>query len=173
MPDVVGPYHTLAPLEDLAAAEERPSAALGVRSCVIKGISAADGAPYALRRIDGRQVLPSGELLAAARAAVEGWSVLAGHPGLVCPREAFVTADLDGSPALVVAAPYHPGAVTAAQAHLLPTQTASGQLVRNAPNEAVLWSYTVQVGCRGLGGGAMPAAGWCNACSRVHDALHS
>lgn len=34
---------------------------------------------------------------------------------------------------------------------MLPTQTASGQLVRNAPNEAVLWSYTIQVRrCVGL-----------------------
>jgi hypothetical protein len=130
------------------------------------------------------KVLPSGELLTNARQAVDSWSQLAGHPGLSCPREVFVTADLDGSPSLVVAHPYYPGAVTMAQvgeigirfaslgnarctllpiqaptltsiiksnappqpqqAHLMPTQTASG-LVRNAPNEAVLWSYTIQL----------------------------
>jgi hypothetical protein len=28
---------------------------------------------------------------------------------------------------------------------LLPLQTASGQLVRNTPNEELLWSYTVQL----------------------------
>jgi hypothetical protein len=52
----VGPYHTLYPLEDLSAAEEHPSSALGVRTCVIKGVSAHDGGAYALRRVDGKQV---------------------------------------------------------------------------------------------------------------------
>lgn len=145
LPDMIGHYHTLYPLEDLAAAEEHPSSSLGVRTCVVKGINPHDGRAYALRRVDGKQVLPSGELLSNARQAVELWSQLSGHPGLVCPREVFVTADLDGSPSLVVAHPYHPGAITVAQAHLLPTQTASGQLVRNSPNEAVLWSYTIQL----------------------------
>jgi PAB-dependent poly(A)-specific ribonuclease subunit 3 len=51
----VGPYHTLYPLEDLTAAEEHPSAALGVRTCVVKGVSAQDGQAYALRRVDGKQ----------------------------------------------------------------------------------------------------------------------
>jgi hypothetical protein len=69
----------------------------------------------------------------------------------VAPREVFVTADLDGGPSLVAAHPYHPGAMSVAQAHLMPTQTASGQLVRNTPNEAVLWSYTIQVGRAGEG----------------------
>ncbi|KAI8469985.1 MAG: hypothetical protein J3K34DRAFT_377450 [Monoraphidium minutum] len=145
LPEVVGPYHTLYPLEDLAAAEEHPSAALGVRTAVIKGISGHDGQPTALRRVDGKQVLPSGELLSNARQAVEQWSAVSGHPGLVCPRDVFVTADLDGSPSLVMTHPYHPGAATLAQAHLMPTQTASGQLVRNSPNENVLWSYAIQL----------------------------
>jgi hypothetical protein len=56
LPDMVGHYHTLYPLEDLAAAEESPSAALGVRTCAIKGVNSHDGQAYALRRVDGKQV---------------------------------------------------------------------------------------------------------------------
>ena len=138
-------FHTLCPLEDLAAAEEHPSGALGVRTAVLKGVSARDGAAYALRRVDGRQVVPSAALVGAARQAVDAWSAVGGHPGLSCPREAFVSADLDAAPALVVAYAYHPGAVTLARAHLAPAQAASGQLVRNAPTEATLWSYAAQV----------------------------
>lgn len=155
-------------------------------------------------------MLPSSELLSNARQAADQWAQLSGHPGLVCPRDVFVAADADGSPSLVMAHPYHPGAVTIAQvgrgrgggagwlpdsitasatihcsslvccvcaqwwrkksggghlakpskllrschhpppqAHLMPTQTASGQLVRNSPTESLLWSYTVQVRPRG------------------------
>lgn len=56
LPEMVGPYHTLYPLEDLAAAEEHPSGALGLRTALVKGISSHDGAAYALRRVDGKQV---------------------------------------------------------------------------------------------------------------------
>jgi hypothetical protein len=56
LPDMLQQYHTLYPLEDMAAAGEQPSPALGVRSTVLKGISSTDGKAYALRRIDGRQV---------------------------------------------------------------------------------------------------------------------
>lgn len=56
------------------------------------------------------------------RSAVDLWSCLAGHPGLLVPVEGFVASELDGSPSLVVVHLYVPGAVTLAQAHLQPTQ---------------------------------------------------
>lgn len=54
---MLGPYHSLCPLEE-PSAEERPSQVFGMRTAMFKGISVADGAGYALRRIDGRQVNP-------------------------------------------------------------------------------------------------------------------
>jgi hypothetical protein len=62
------------------------------------------------------------ELLSSARQAVEAWSLLSGHPGLVTPREAFISSDMDGTPSLVVVYPYYPGDVTLAQAHLQPAK---------------------------------------------------
>jgi hypothetical protein len=66
------------------------------------------------------------ELLSSARQAVEAWSLLSGHPGLVTPREAFISSDMDGTPSLVVVYPYYPGDVTLAQAHLQPTKVCVG-----------------------------------------------
>ncbi|WIA17811.1 hypothetical protein OEZ85_009321 [Tetradesmus obliquus] len=162
LPDKIAHYHTLYPLEDLSSSEL--SAAWGVRSSALKGLSARDGRAYVLRVVcgkqglsarDGRayvlrvvcgkQVIPSLEMLSVVRSAVDMWACLAGHPGLLVPLEGLVASELDGSPSLVVVHSYVPGAVTLAQAHLQPTQTASGQLVRNTPNEELLWSYTVQL----------------------------
>eukprot|EP00879_Flechtneria_rotunda_P012154 GHRR01012694.1.p1 GENE.GHRR01012694.1~~GHRR01012694.1.p1 ORF type:complete len:873 (+),score=416.93 GHRR01012694.1:315-2933(+) len=146
LPDKIGHYHTLYPLEDLSAADAAGvSAAWGVRTTVLKGISARDGQAYTLRVVCGKQVIPSLEMLSVVRAAVDAWSSVAGHPGLLVPVEGLVANELDGSPSLVVVHLYCPGALTLMQAHLQPTQTASGQLVRNTPSEEVLWSYTVQL----------------------------
>ncbi len=150
-------------------------------SQVAKAISSMDGQAYVLRRIDGRQVIPTAELLSSAEAAVGRWEPVANHPNLVrlpnricdreagqgsslppvgdvqtkqpaalfhvpsigctalangkrhalllvasgCPelpallpmqvglRDAFVSADWDGSPSLFFAHDYHPGAVGA------------------------------------------------------------
>ena len=56
LPEMVGAYHSLYPLEDLAAARDRPGQALGIPSQALKGVSAKDGQGYALRRLDSRQV---------------------------------------------------------------------------------------------------------------------
>lgn len=58
LPDMVGGYHSIYPLEDSAAAAEHVSPALGVSTLLLKGILTADGVPYALRRVDPRQVTP-------------------------------------------------------------------------------------------------------------------
>ena len=65
LPEMLGQYHSLYPLEDLAAAREHPSQALGLPSQLLKAVSAKDGQGYALRRLDPRQV-------PAARAAFPG-----------------------------------------------------------------------------------------------------
>jgi hypothetical protein len=59
LPEMLGPYHSLYPLEDLAAAREQPSHALGLPSQLLKGVSAKDGQGYTLRRLDPRQVRPA------------------------------------------------------------------------------------------------------------------
>ena len=72
----------------------------------------------------GTQLVPSAEVLAAAQEVVQAWALLGPHPNLVVPRAAFVTAELEGGPALVFAHAYHPGAITLEQAHLLPGASA-------------------------------------------------
>jgi hypothetical protein len=73
----------------------------------------------------GTQLVPSAEVVAAAKEAVQAWAPLGAHPNLVVPRGAFATAELEGgSPALVFAHAYHPGAITLEQAHLLPGASA-------------------------------------------------
>jgi hypothetical protein len=62
------------------------------------------------------------ELLGVVRGAVEAWSALGSHPGLLVPLEGLVAGELEASPSLVVVSQYVPGAVTLAQAHLQPTQ---------------------------------------------------
>ena len=76
MPDRVHHFHSLYPLEEPNAdnASENPSVALGLKSFVFKGINSHDGQAYVIRRICGKQVVPTTELLAAARAAIETWA---------------------------------------------------------------------------------------------------
>lgn len=56
LPDMVQQYHTLYPLEDIAAAREQPSQAFGIPTILLKAVSSRDGQPYTLRRLDNRQV---------------------------------------------------------------------------------------------------------------------
>lgn len=57
------------------------------------------------------QLVPTGDLLASAQQAVEAWSPLAAHPNLVVPRHAFVSAEIDATPALFLVHELHPAAV--------------------------------------------------------------
>ncbi|MEW5313570.1 MAG: hypothetical protein WDW38_005128 [Sanguina aurantia] len=107
--------------------------------------SAYDGQAYALRRIDCQQVLPSPELLNQAEEVVEAWSSLANHPNLVALSTAFISSELDGSPALFFAHNYHPGAVTVTKAHLSPSVTASGLTVTQQVPEETIWSILLQL----------------------------
>ncbi len=233
----LGPYHTLYPLEEGAlgggaagagaGGDLMPSAALGLRTVLLKGVSSVDGSAAALRRVDPKQVghrsvegggpqaggaaewgrgrtpcgwghrrklglglgtgrawltsanacatggvclqvIPTAELLSHCREAVESWAPLANHPNLVGLRAAFLASDVlpsgpqpaagsgaagggggaqggggggggsqpgsataaaaaaaaaggaEGASALVFAHDYHPGAVSLAQAHLVP-----------------------------------------------------
>ncbi|KAK9830883.1 hypothetical protein WJX81_001688 [Elliptochloris bilobata] len=144
LPEVLQQYHSLYPLEDLAAAEA-PSQVFGVSTQVIKGVSSLDGQAVALRRIDGRQMPMSADLLAAAAEKVEAWAPLAQHPNLSCPCGAFASGELGGGVALFLVSPLWPCAVTLEQAHLLPTSGPSGLARPSPPSEEQLWSYLVQL----------------------------
>ncbi len=59
------------------------------------------------------QLAPTGDLLAAAQEAAEAWSAVAAQPNLVVLRSAFVSAEVEGTPALFIVHDLHPGAVGA------------------------------------------------------------
>lgn len=68
-------------------------------------------------------------MLAVVRSAIDAWSCLSGHPGLLVPVDVLVSAELDGSQSLVVVHSYIPGAASLTQAHLQPTQVGAGSAV--------------------------------------------
>jgi len=140
VPPTLHRYHSLVPLEEWLA-EEQPSASLGVRSAVIKAVSADSGCAVALRRLDGGALELSAGLVSGAGEVLQRWAPLRGHPLLCAPLAAFAADDGsgEGQGALYVAFEYAPGAVTLAAAHLHP----------DAPPcaEEQLWAYTVQLAC--------------------------
>lgn len=141
------------PLEDLSS--EEPSYALGLRSGVLKGVSSVDGMAYALRRIDHRQVIPSPELKAAAREAVDRWATLMGHPHIASLRATFVSADMWEAPALYFAHDYHAGALSLEAVHCGVGEGCT------AASEPELWSYATQLCCilRAVHGAGLAAGG--------------
>jgi PAB-dependent poly(A)-specific ribonuclease subunit 3 len=72
--------------------------------------------------------------------AVAAWAPVANHPGVAGLREAFVSDELAGAPALFLAYDYHPGAATLEAVHLAPPAAGGTP----AP-EATLWSYLAQL----------------------------
>jgi hypothetical protein len=75
LPERIGSYHSLAPLEELRLTEDgRPPSVLGVRSTVVKAISSSDGAAYVLRVINGKQVGASGRQQGAPGRVFNAWA---------------------------------------------------------------------------------------------------
>ena len=146
-------YHSLVPLEDLAV--EDPSYALGVRSGLLKGVSSIDGTAYSLRRIDHRQVIPSPELTATAREAVDRWAPLMGHPHIAGLRGTFVSADMWEALALYFAHDYYAGAMSLDTLHCAEGEGCT------AATEPELWSYATQLCCalRAVHGAGLAAGG--------------
>jgi hypothetical protein len=104
------------------------------------------------------QVIPSLEMLSVVRAAVDAWSSLTHHPGLLVPQEGFVASELDGSPSLVVTTSYVPGAVTLAQAHLQPTQV--GRAREGG------WGWGIGLAVYGVWSGVFSSCAWCRGLRR-------
>ncbi|DBA77365.1 hypothetical protein WJX79_005205 [Trebouxia sp. C0005] len=144
LPDMVQQYHSLFPLEDLQAAEQ-PSAAFGVCTALLRAASPLlQGQAVTLRRMDPRQVAPSQAVLMSGQEAVETWRPLAHHPGLICPRAAFVSDEVGGRPSLFFVHEHMPGAVTLEQAHMQPQSGPAG-LQRAPAAEQQLWTYLTQL----------------------------
>lgn len=95
-----------------------------------------DGAAYALRRLDGHEVMPSPPLLKFGHQAVERWSAVSNHPNLVGLRSVFASSEMCNVSSMYFVYDYHPGSVTLHFAHIQ-NQTVAA--------EDQLWSYLVHL----------------------------
>jgi hypothetical protein len=122
LPETLNNFHTLVYLESKPAEskEELPSLALGIRTTVVKGVGRADGDSCALRRVDHRQLPPTGPLLTAAKRVVDRWSALRDHPGIVPLRGVFVAREMHDAPALFFSHVFKPAAVRACSLSFTP-----------------------------------------------------
>lgn len=141
LPEEIQGYHTLVPLEAVAGDRRK----LGNwYSAVYRAINSADGATYALRRVEGYRLTNP-----AAFESVEAWSRLK-HPNIVQVQEAF-TSQAFSDNSLVVVYDYHPNAETLFNLHLKPRpptfQTGRLQPLKDVSliSERTLWSYIIQL----------------------------
>jgi len=136
IPDYIHVYHSLLPLEDIT--RMRPSTALQISTKVFKGVSSTDGYPYALWRLNETQVAPTRETFQEAKEVIKKWSVVANYPHIVGLRDAFLSNEYGGQPALYMAYDFHPKAATIEKVYI---RTSSRQPIP----EDVLWSFAVQL----------------------------
>ncbi|OCH91342.1 hypothetical protein OBBRIDRAFT_728936 [Obba rivulosa] len=155
LPEDLQGYHSLMPLEPVNTGDTRRQFG-NWYSTVYRAVNSKDGAPYALRRIEGFRLMQQ-----SAFAAIEAWSRIH-HPNIVSVREAFTTRAFSDS-SLVVVHDYHPNARTLYDAHLrsVPPEFVGGRLqgpqIPQAGDipERTMWSYIIQIA---------------NAIRAVHDA---
>eukprot|EP00890_Picochlorum_soloecismus_P005254 jgi/Picsp_1/572/NSC_00569-R1_pan3 polya specific ribonuclease subunit homolog ( cerevisiae) len=141
MPETIQSYHSLCPLENVPPALQQPSKVFSVPSLCLKATHSGDGAAYMLRRLDGRHVVPTPEILDKCSEVVRKWSPLANHPNLVGFRDAFVSEEMLSVPSLYLTFDYHPAACSLEQIYITPSQ--GGHKARLSEEE--LWSYLVQM----------------------------
>ena len=142
VPEMVDEYHSLFPLERMHE-DERPSDVLGLHTFALKGINCNDGCAYLLRRLDGRLLAPTSEVVTAAQDVVERWGAVESNPSILAPRAIFVSREVLEVPSLFVASDYKPGAITLAAAHQLGPRPSPNMIAR-VPDET-LRSYAVQL----------------------------
>jgi PAB-dependent poly(A)-specific ribonuclease subunit 3 len=94
-----------------------------------------------LRRLDGRHVVPTPEILDKCSEIVRKWSPLANHPNLVGFRDAFVSEEMLSVPSLNLTYDYHHASCSLEQIYIVPSQ--GGHKSRLSEEE--LWSYLVQM----------------------------
>ena len=142
VPEMVDAYHSLFPLEAIHD-DERPSTGFGIQTFALKGINCNDGCPYVLRRLDGRFLAPTREVVASAQEVLERWSAVESHPNILVPRAIFVSREIQDIPSLFIASDYKPAAITLDVAHQLGTRPNPGNAAR--VSDESLKSYVVQL----------------------------
>lgn len=140
IPETIQLYHSICPLENIGQSLQQPSRVVPVPTLCIKAIHHGDGAGYMLRRIDGRQVVPTSELLDTCKEVVLKWSEVANHPNVVGLREAFVSEEMLDIPSLYLSFDYHPGACSLEQLYIRPSDHS-----RESLTEDDVWSFLVQM----------------------------
>ncbi len=144
LPDTVQQYHSLCPLENFGPSVSQSSSVVSIPTLALKAIHHGDGAGYMLRRLDGRHIIPTPELLETCREVVMKWSVVANHPNVVGLREAFVSDEIMETPAVFLTFDYHPGACTLEQ--LFVKSTPAELKAQNMMlTEEDIWSFLVQM----------------------------
>ena len=141
IPDTIQSYHSICPLENMGPSMQQPSRVLPVSTLAMKAIHHGDGAGYMLRRVDGRHILPTSEMLDTWKEVVLKWSTVANHPNVVGIREAFVSEEMMDTPSLYLSFDYHPGACSLEQLYIRPGDHGDVKTL----TEDDMWSFLVQM----------------------------
>lgn len=141
IPETIQSYHSICPLENLAPSVQHPSRVVPVPTLCMKAIHHGDGAGYMLRRIDGKHIVPTTELLDTCKEIVLKWSTVANHPNVVGLREAFVSEEMMDTPSLYLSFDYHPGACSLEQLYIRPNE--NGEMTPLTEDD--MWSFLVQI----------------------------
>jgi PAB-dependent poly(A)-specific ribonuclease subunit 3 len=141
IPETIQSYHSICPLENFGPSTQQPSRVLSIPTLAMKAIHHGDGGSYMLRRLDGRHVVPTSELLERAKEMVITWGMVANHSNVVGLREVFVSEEMMDTPSLFISSDYHPGACTLEQLYIKPNQGTQKTVLE----EEELWSFLVQM----------------------------
>ncbi len=144
LPETVQSYHSLFPLENYGPSVQQSSRVVSIPTLALKAVHHGDGAGYMLRRLDGRHVIPTPELLETCRQVVMGWSPVVNHPNVVGLREAFVSDEIMDTPSVFLTFDYHPGACTLEQL-FIKAVPADLSAQKATLTEDDLWSFLVQM----------------------------
>lgn len=141
IPATIQSYHCICPLENMGPSVQQPSRVVPVPTLAMKAIHHGDGAVYMLRRIDGRHIVPTSELLDTCKDVVLKWSTVANHPNIVGLREAFVSEEMMETPSLYLSYDYYPGACSLEQLYIIPGENGDLKVL----TEDDVWSFLVQM----------------------------
>eukprot|EP00026_Physarum_polycephalum_P002793 Phypoly_transcript_02801.p1 GENE.Phypoly_transcript_02801~~Phypoly_transcript_02801.p1 ORF type:complete len:778 (+),score=143.60 Phypoly_transcript_02801:127-2460(+) len=137
IPQMVGAYHSLYPLEEESGTREK-SKFFGATTSLYKATSTVDGQVYVLRRVEGHRVNND-----AALAAAEPWKAFT-HPGVVSLKDVFHSKEFGDVNSLYFVYDYFPGADTIE--HKLNASAGAGLAGAGGfVSEAMLWSYMAQL----------------------------
>ena len=147
IPETIQSYHSIYPLENFGASMQQPSCVASVPMLAMKAVHHGDGAAYMLRRLDGRHLVPTTEILERVKKAIDTWSIVANHPNVVGMREAFVSEEFMDTPSMYISSDYHPGACTLEQLYINPLKEGGHLEEKPELSEEMIWSYLVQMVC--------------------------